>query len=139
MGSSGSTGDTPQISGTPEVPRWELHEFELHGPCRVENPFRDATLLGDFTSPSRRTISVAGLHDGGDTWYGLRDDSHTNRYTFTVQDEGAAYQLGALHDFFTALPFWRMQPFDGVTGSAVVDRQRPWVNPTPPRAAEPPA
>ena len=98
-----------------------------------------ATLLGDFTSPSRRTISVAGLHDGGDTWYGLRDDSHTNRYTFTVQDEGAAYQLGALHDFFTALPFWRMQPFDGVTGSAVVDRQRPWVNPTPPRAAEPPA
>ncbi len=38
---------------------------------------------------------------------------------FTVKDEGAAAQLGTLHDFFTALPFWRMQPFGGVTGDAV--------------------
>jgi hypothetical protein len=42
-----------------------------------------------------------------------------NRYTFVVKDEGAATQLGALHDFFAALPFWRMQPFNGVTGDAV--------------------
>ena len=42
-----------------------------------------------------------------------------NRYVFTVKDEGAAAQFGALHDFFTALPFWRMQPFGGVTGDAV--------------------
>jgi len=43
-----------------------------------------------------------------------------NRYPFTVRDEGAAKQLGTLHDFFAALPFWRMQPFEGVTGNAVV-------------------
>jgi len=43
-----------------------------------------------------------------------------NLYTFVVQDEGAAAQLGALYDFFTALPFWRLQPFDGVTGEAAV-------------------
>ena len=43
-----------------------------------------------------------------------------NRYTFTIQDEGAAAQLGVLYDFFTALPYWRMQPFEGVTGEAAV-------------------
>ena len=48
-----------------------------------------------------------------------------NRYPFTVQDEGAAIQLGALYDFFTALPFWRMQPFDGVTGEAAVALAEP--------------
>lgn len=42
-----------------------------------------------------------------------------NRYTFTVADEGAAMQLGALHDFFTNLPFWRLEPFTGVAGDAV--------------------
>ena len=43
-----------------------------------------------------------------------------NRYVFAVQDEGAATQLGALFDFFAELPFWKMQPFDEVTGEATV-------------------
>jgi hypothetical protein len=47
-----------------------------------------------------------------------------NRYTFVLKDEGAATQLGALHDFFAALPFWRMQPFNGVTGDAVALAER---------------
>jgi hypothetical protein len=42
-----------------------------------------------------------------------------NRYTFVVRDEGAAAQLTALHDFFANLPFWRLEPFNGVTGDAV--------------------
>lgn len=42
-----------------------------------------------------------------------------NHYAFTVKDEGAASQLGALYDFFIVLPFSRMQPFTGVTGDAV--------------------
>lgn len=42
-----------------------------------------------------------------------------NHYTFLVKDEGAAAQLGFLYDFFTALPFWQMEPFEGVTGNAV--------------------
>lgn len=33
-----------------------------------------------------------------------------NRYPFLVKDAGAAAQLAALYDFFTALPFWRMTP-----------------------------
>ncbi len=42
-----------------------------------------------------------------------------NHYTFTVADEGAAAQLGALRDFFINLRFSRLQPFTGVTGEAV--------------------
>jgi hypothetical protein len=48
-----------------------------------------------------------------------------NRYAFTVQDEGAANQLGALYDFITALPFWRMQPFEAVTGDMAVGLAEP--------------
>jgi hypothetical protein len=48
-----------------------------------------------------------------------------NRYPFVVQDEGAASQLGALHGFFTALPVWRLQPFEGVTGDLAVAPAEP--------------
>ncbi|HEX2747058.1 MAG TPA: DUF4038 domain-containing protein [Verrucomicrobiales bacterium] len=50
-----------------EVPRWEMHEFELHG-AGPENPFRDASLTGAFISPSGRKITTGGFYDGGDTW-----------------------------------------------------------------------
>src|SRR5262245_45945550 len=43
-----------------------------------------------------------------------------NHYTFTVRDEGAGAQLGLLYDYFTALPFWKLEPFEGVRGTAVV-------------------
>jgi hypothetical protein len=62
---------------------------------------------------------AAGFHGTighSDVWNRIDAPNH---YTFTVQGEGAATQLGALHGFFTALPFWRMQPFTGVTGDAV--------------------
>ncbi len=48
-----------------------------------------------------------------------------NRYTFAVRDEGAAAQLAALYDFFNTLPFWRMQPFDAVTGESAVALAEP--------------
>jgi hypothetical protein len=72
-----------------------------------------------------RIVCAGGYFAGGfhgtighsDVWN--RIDA-PNRYTFTVQDEGAGAQLGALYDFFTALPFWRLQPFDGVTGESAV-------------------
>jgi hypothetical protein len=41
-----------------------------------------------------------------------------NHYSFVLRSEGAASQLGFLHDFFASLPFARMQPFAGVTGEA---------------------
>jgi hypothetical protein len=62
---------------------------------------------------------AAGFHGTighSDAWNRIDAPNH---YTFTVKDEGAAAQLGALHDFFTALPFSRMQPFTGVKGEAV--------------------
>ncbi|MCI0745904.1 MAG: DUF4038 domain-containing protein [Verrucomicrobia subdivision 3 bacterium] len=62
---------------------------------------------------------AAGFHGTighSDVWNRIDAPNH---YTFVVKDEGAAAQLAALHVFFSALPFWRMQPFPGVTGDAV--------------------
>jgi len=62
---------------------------------------------------------AAGFHGTlghSDAWNRLDPPNH---YTFTVKGEGAADQLGLLHDFFAILPFWRMQSFEGVTGDAV--------------------
>ena len=43
-----------------------------------------------------------------------------NHCAFAVKEEGAAAQLGALHDFFTALPFWQMQPAAASVDSTLV-------------------
>ncbi len=43
----------------------------------------------------------------GDNWDVIDPNS---KHPFLVKDEGAAGQLALLYDFFTALPFWRMQP-----------------------------
>ena len=62
---------------------------------------------------------AAGFHGTighSDVWNRIDAPNH---YTFNVKDEGAAAQLGVLHDFFAALPFWRMEPFPDVTGDAV--------------------
>ncbi len=62
---------------------------------------------------------AAGFHGTighSDVWNRIDAPNH---YSFTVKDEGAAAQLGAIHEFFAALPFSRMQPFSGVTGDAV--------------------
>ena len=68
---------------------------------------------------------AAGFHGTighSDAWNRIDAPNH---YTFTVRDEGAAAQLGALYDLFTALPFARMQPFDGVSGQAAVALAEP--------------
>lgn len=41
------------------VPRWEMHEFPLRGRRHVENSFRDAALVGEFTAPSGKTLTVS--------------------------------------------------------------------------------
>jgi CubicO group peptidase (beta-lactamase class C family) len=78
-------GSAPAATEAPlvTVPRWEMHEFELHGRCYVVNPFRDAALVGEFTSPSGKMMAVEGFHDGGDTW----------RLRFTPQEEGEWHYL----------------------------------------------
>lgn len=64
---AGATTETKE-EPTVTVPRWDMHEFELHGRCHVVNPFRDAALIGEFTSPSGKMCTIEGFHDGGDTW-----------------------------------------------------------------------
>jgi hypothetical protein len=62
---------------------------------------------------------AAGFHGTighSDVWNRLDAPNH---YTFLLKSEGAAAQLATLHDFFSKLPFWRMQPFTGVSGDAV--------------------
>jgi hypothetical protein len=63
---------------------------------------------------------AAGFHGTighSDAWNRIDAPNH---YTFTIRDEGAATQLALLYDFFTALPFWKLEPFEGVSGNAVV-------------------
>jgi hypothetical protein len=43
----------------------------------------------------------------GDNWDRI---DPSNKHPFLVKDEGAARQLAQLYDFFTALPYWRMDP-----------------------------
>jgi hypothetical protein len=52
-----------------------------------------------------------------DVWNRLDAPNH---YTFSIHSEGAATQLKFLYKFFTALPFWKMHPFNAVEGNAVV-------------------
>ncbi len=51
-----------------------------------------------------------------DIWNRIDPGKH---YTFEVKDEGAGAQLGILYNFFSALPFDRLQPFTNVTGNVV--------------------
>lgn len=39
-----------------------------------------------------------------------------NRYPFVVRDSGAGQQLGYLYQFFTRLPFWKMEPHPELAG-----------------------
>ncbi len=60
----------PNVKDLPafEVPRFEIHEFSVKAPTQLSNPFRDATLAGDFTSPSGKTKAIDGFYDGDNTW-----------------------------------------------------------------------
>jgi hypothetical protein len=74
---------------------------------------------------SWRIVCAGGYFSAGfngtighsDIWNRL---DRPNHYTFTVRDEGAGAQLGLLYDYFTALPVWKLEPFKGVRGPAVV-------------------
>jgi len=74
----GANTPTPAATLLVTVPLWQMHEFELHGRCHVDNPFCDAALVGEFTSPSGKKVTAEGFYDGGDTW----------RLRFTPDEEG---------------------------------------------------
>jgi hypothetical protein len=73
-----------------EVPRWEMHEFELHGRSRVENPFRDAALVGEFTAPSGTALRIEGFHDGGDAWRLRFAPTEEGEWRYRLRGEGVA-------------------------------------------------
>ncbi|HSH94606.1 MAG TPA: DUF5060 domain-containing protein, partial [Roseimicrobium sp.] len=80
-----------------EVPRWEMHEFELHGRCQAENPFRDARLAGEFTAPSGKTMTVEGFYDGEDVWRLRFAPNEEGEWHYVLRGEGVEIlQHGAL-------------------------------------------
>ncbi|MDQ1318096.1 MAG: hypothetical protein QG588_1752, partial [Candidatus Poribacteria bacterium] len=51
-----------------DIPKWDMHEFELHGKSWVDNPFIQSAIIGEFISPSGKKLMVEGFYDGDDIW-----------------------------------------------------------------------
>ncbi len=81
----------------PEVPRWEPHEFVVKARAHVANPFRDAALVGEFTSPSGKTHTIDGFYDGADTWRLRFAPDEEGDWRFLLRGEGIeAFETGRL-------------------------------------------
>jgi hypothetical protein len=73
-----------------EVPCRETYEWELHGQAHVENPFRDAALVGEFVSPSGKKISLEGFYCGGDSWKLRFVPEETGEWRYLLRGEGVS-------------------------------------------------
>ncbi|MCW5558671.1 MAG: DUF5060 domain-containing protein, partial [Verrucomicrobiae bacterium] len=84
------TGAVPASIERPaeDASRWEPHEFSVTGRASVENPFRDAALVGEFVSPSGKTNLVDGFHDGGDRWRLRFAPDEEGDWTYRLRGEG---------------------------------------------------
>lgn len=84
------TGSVPAATEQPtvEVPRWEIHEFSVKGKARVVNPFRDAALVGEFISPSKKTNAIDGFYDGDDTWRLRFAPDEEGEWSYLLRGEG---------------------------------------------------
>jgi len=90
-----ATATTDELAVT--VPCWQMHEFELHGRSHVDNPFSDAALVGEFTSPSGRKITAEGFYDGGDTWRLRFTPDEQGEWRYLLRGEGVElHQQGRL-------------------------------------------
>lgn len=83
-------GSAPAVAEPPviEVPRWEMHEFALTGRAHVHNPFRDAALVGEFTSPSGKEVIVDGFYDGGESWRLRFAPDEEGEWRYRLRGEG---------------------------------------------------
>lgn len=70
------------------VPKWTMHEFSVTGNTDVENPFRDAALVGQFTAPSGRTKVIEGFYDGGKTWRLRFVPDEEGEWSYLLRGEG---------------------------------------------------
>jgi hypothetical protein len=90
-------GPTAAEAAVIEVPRRELHEFTLRGRTHVAIPFRDAALVGEFTSAAGKTIVVDGFFDGDDTWRLRFTPDEEGEWRYRLRGEGVALsQVGRL-------------------------------------------
>lgn len=85
--------DAPAVAPAPEapvveVPRWEMHEWTLRGRSHVANPYRDAALVGEFTSPSGKTVVLEGFFDGEDVWRLRFAPNETGDWRYLLRGEG---------------------------------------------------
>lgn len=70
------------------VARWQMHEFVLRGRAHVDNPFRDSSVAGEFTSPSGRTLEAEGFYDGGGTWRLRFAPDEEGEWRYLLRGEG---------------------------------------------------
>jgi len=122
-------GDDPQLMASiradrvykkPVINTENGYEY-LHGLPTMRNQTHHTAKV---RRTSWRIISAGGYFSAGfsgtlghsDIWNRIDSPNH---YTFSLQDEGAGAQLGYLYKFYTALPFWRMNPYTAIHGDAV--------------------
>jgi hypothetical protein len=67
-----------------------MHEFQLRGLCHVGNPFRDASLLGDFVSPSGKRIALEGFYCGADVWKLRFVPDEEGEWRYLLRGEGVS-------------------------------------------------
>lgn len=80
------------------VPKWEVHEFSLTGNANVSNPFCNAALVGEFKSPSGRSIVLDGFHNGGDSWKLRFTPDEEGEWTYLLRGEGVSiFHRGRFH------------------------------------------
>jgi hypothetical protein len=85
---AGTPATAAERTDVPEVPRWEMHEFTQRGRARVANPFRDAALVGEFTAPSGKTVTVEGFYDGEETWRLRFAPDEEGEWRYRLRGEG---------------------------------------------------
>ena len=58
------------------------------GRARGANPFRDAALVGEFTSPSGKTTVIDGFYDGDETWRLRFAPDEEGEWSYLLRGEG---------------------------------------------------
>ncbi len=71
-----------------ELRCYEMHEFTVKAGTKYSNPFHDATLVGDFTSPSGKTKVIDGFYDGDNTWRLRFVPDEEGEWNYLLRGEG---------------------------------------------------
>ncbi|MBI3969704.1 MAG: DUF5060 domain-containing protein [Chloroflexi bacterium] len=79
----------------PHVGRWDVYELTLRAHARYANPFQDVRVTAVFTAPDGRRVTVAGFHDGGDTWRVRIAPDQPGAWAFEAASEPADAGLAA--------------------------------------------